>query len=219
MLKGHTFTERLYPTPQDFLALTVSWGPDAYLKMVECVWKGYDAFRLRAVHSLTPSLSDNELERDITQSLAQDISDCVDPFSPFMFQSWYREFASRMNPPAQSPEYDMAFVVRDNRQVCWPIEAKVLRTDRSVAPYVRDLKEEYLKCRYAPFSTEGCMMGFLFKGSAKTFFLNISNAIGVPLTPYISLPSRNHNLSDHVRPCCTMGIGTFRCHHLVLEMF
>ena len=45
--------------------------------------------------------------------------------------------------------------------VIWPIEAKVLKTDRKLAPYLRDLDDKYLKCKAAPFSHEGALIGYL----------------------------------------------------------
>ena len=60
----------------------------------------------------------------------------------------------------------------------WPIEAKVLRTDGSVAEYVADLRNEFLTCRYAPFSSEGGMVGYLVSGDPEKALKNIGSSAG-----------------------------------------
>ena len=80
---------------------------------------------------------------------------------PFYVQHGPFERETMRPPPAQPPEYDLAFVFRADERIMWPIEAKVLETPGGVADYVRDIREEYLKCRYGPFSASGAMLAYL----------------------------------------------------------
>jgi hypothetical protein len=101
----------------------------------------------------------------------------------------------------------------------WPLEAKVLETPRALAEYERDVREEYLTCRYAPFSSSGAMLGYLISGSALDALANIAKKLGCVLDTVAEFPSRPHRLSNHRRsvPTGKPYPSDFRCHHLVLE--
>ena len=99
------------------------------------------------------------------------------------------------------------------------MEAKVLENSAAVSEYVRDIQEEYLKCRYAPFSSEGSMLGYLLSGAPTDAFRHIAKRVPCKLKDHPSFLSRPQKVSKHVR---SVPIGksypvTFRCHHLMLE--
>ena len=99
------------------------------------------------------------------------------------------------------------------------MEAKVLETVVSVSEYARDIQEQYLNCRYAPFSSEGAMLGYLLSGTPTGAFKNIAEKVACELEDHPDFPSRPQKLSNHVRSVPTGKAYplTFRCHHLMLE--
>ena len=122
-------------------------------------------------------------------------------------------------PPAQPPEYDLAFVFRADERVMWPIEAKVVETPTRIAHYVRDINEEYLSCRYAPFANSGAMLGYLLTGSAEEVFAAIDERLGCRLDGIPEHPMRPNRVSHHERdvPRGKPYPRKFACYHLILE--
>ncbi|WP_377828410.1 hypothetical protein ACFKHW_32070 [Bradyrhizobium lupini] len=138
---------------------------------------------------------------------------------PFYVQHSPFEHETMAPPPAQPPAYDIAFVVRAEERIMWPIEAKVLETPGAVAAYERDVRQEFLTCRYGPFSEEGAMVGYLLTGLAVDALTAIEKSLGCALNTVPAFASRPHRASSHKR---TVPIGksypiNFRCHHLILE--
>lgn len=78
----------------------------------------------------------------------------------------------------------------------------------------------YLTCRYAPFSREAAMLGYLLKGMPEIAFKNIALAVARDLSDHPDFSERNHKTSDHDR---TVPTGKkypvkFRCHYLLLQL-
>ena len=72
---------------------------------------------------------------------------------PFILHPEMPELETREPAPARSKAYDFGFVMRGgDYSIIWPVEAKVLRTDRKLTGYLRDLDDKFLKCKAAPFS-------------------------------------------------------------------
>ena len=122
-------------------------------------------------------------------------------------------------PPAQPHEYDLAFVFRTDERVMWPLEAKVLETPRRMSNYMRDLNEEYLTFRYAPFSNSAAMLGYLLTGRAGEAFLEIEGRLGQKLEGVPAHATRPNRMSHHKRdvPRGTRYPSEFSCFHLILE--
>ena len=100
----------------------------------------------------------------------------------------------------------------------WPLEAKVLETPRQLAEYVKDVHNEYLSCRYAPFSGAGCMLGYLLSGTPGDALNGIEVKLGVKLEAVAAFPVRPHRVSHHDRtvPQGKQYPAEFNCHHLIL---
>ena len=95
----------------------------------------------------------------------------------------------------------------------------MLETDGAVGAYKNDVLNEFLRCRYAPFSSEGAMLGYLLAGTVENVFRNLEAKIPCVLAAHPEFPSRPCKISDHSRH---VDIGKlyptrFRCHHLILE--
>ncbi|TFH51772.1 MAG: hypothetical protein E4G89_01940 [Methanothrix sp.] len=91
----------------------------------------------------------------------------MDGAEPFFVQHNSYEHESRKAPPAQAPEYDIAFVLYQNERIKWPLEAKVLRTQQGISEYVR--------CQWPPACVPpmvgSCVPLFLFELLLKNYVM------------------------------------------------
>lgn len=203
------------PVPQlGFLRLSSVWCKDQSEIMLGFIWRGYDQMQ-----SDKPVVDGRDLERSITQLLALRIARVMSGDEPFDVQHGPSERETMQPPPAQPPQYDMAFILREEERIMWPMEAKVLETSGAVAEYIKDIHEQFLTCRYAPFSGEGAMLGYLLSGTADDAFQNISKKTPCKLEDHPAFSSRLQKLSSHTRnvPSGKTYPLRFCCHHLMLE--
>jgi hypothetical protein len=206
--------------PRDFIALAADWCANQSALLLGFVWQAYDA-----LHTDMPAAIDpDDLERSLTQLLEPRIRKAMSGDEPFYVQHGPYERESKMPPPAQPPQYDLAFVLykveeRVDERVMWPLEAKILHTARAVNQYVADVEEQFLACRYAAFSSEAAMLGYLLSGDPEVAFLRIASRLHCRLTPHASFPNRPHRISRHNRtPPRGKGYPRrFTCHHLMLQ--
>ena len=165
--------------PSEFVSLAGRWCANQSALLLAFVWQGYDLL----VAELPAGTNPKDLERSITQSFELRIRKVMSGDEPFDIQHSPRE-RETMKSRGQPPEYDLAFVLRADERIMWPLEAKVLETDDDVAAYVTDVKNEFLTCRYAPFSSEGAMLGYLLSGIPKNVFANVAGSIPCHLTAH-----------------------------------
>jgi hypothetical protein len=170
------------------------------------------------------SKAEEDLERNITELLEPRIRVGMSGNEPFYVQHGPHERETRKGGKAQPPQYDIAFVLHENPRFMWPLEAKVLKSDSegSVTQYALDVNEEFLTCRYAPFSKEGAMLGYLFSGDPDEAFRSIEKKVPCTLTHHPDFPKRYHKTSDHLRTVPAGKEGEypceFRCQHLIMKM-
>lgn len=216
MHRGITPVQANYPIPADFVALVRAWRADAIDHLFDCVWQGFD--KLFAEHRFDLSEATENLERGITQLVAQSIREVLGPTPPCFLEHHPFEDEARQEAPAAPPAPDLAFILRANPRAMLPLEAKLLRTDGAVAEYVREVKENFLRCRYAPFSSQGGMLGYLLSGVPTRAFASIEKGLGCKLTRHRAFPEREHACSNHVRSGkhCRQAPGDFTCHHLIV---
>ena len=197
-----------------FLTLAATWTSDQADLLLGFVWAAYD--RMRAG---MPYIDSRDLERSITQALEPRIRDEMSGYEPFYVQHGSSERETMAAQPAQPPEYDIAFVLRAEERIMWPLEAKVLETPRKIAEYERDVREQYLRCRYAPFSAWGAMLGYLLSGSADAALSCIESKLGSKLASTPAFAHRPHRISSHRRavPEGKSYPTKFRCYHLILQ--
>lgn len=169
--------------------------------------------------SAKPTVDGRDLERSITQLLDPRVRDSMSGDEPYYIQHGPFERETMKSPPAQPPQYDLAFILRADERFMWPLEAKVLETPQSVAAYVHDIQNEFLACRYAPFSNSGAMLGYLLKGSPNDAFTAISTKLGNALEPVAEHASKPNRRSLHQRvvPTGRSYSVDFVCYHLILE--
>jgi hypothetical protein len=183
------------------------------------VWEGCDALKKKRLIQIGGLTQDNlSIERSITQTLVPEIRKAMPPTSPFQVEHGAFEFETLESSAAQPPEYDISFVMYSNQRLIWPIEAKVLETDGTLAEYIKEINDNYLTCRYGPFTGEGAMLAYLLNGEPSKVFKNIEKKLNCKLIHHADFSNRDHKTSDHQR-CVPKGKPyprDFRCHHLVL---
>lgn len=217
--QGRTVLDLIWPSEsQDYAAVAQTWSDGAIEIMMRASWKGYEELTAKVLQEVDTTQADEELERGISQLLEPCIRRHLSGDEPDFVQHGSYEFATRKPAPAQPPQYDIAFVLRENGKVMWPLEAKVLRTDRAVSRYVRDIREEFLTGRYAPYVDGGGMLGYLFGGSSVNALSHIESALGCPLNRFRGLDPDVHRVSLHTRRLKEPEFlsGVFRCHHLIM---
>jgi hypothetical protein len=196
-----------------FIAGAVSWMRQFEDAFVGHVWAGY-----ARMGSQLAFVNPQDLERSISQLLEGAIQDAMSGDEPYRIQHGPYERETMLPAPAQPPAYDLAFVFRSDPRIMWPLEAKILVTANSIADYVRDVRQEFLTCRYAPFSPSGAMLGYLLKGSATDALASISTQLQsavIPMAAFAHLPCA---VSSHAR---SVPVGkpyptAFDCHHIIL---
>ena len=218
--RGHTYPERRFPTTESFQHLLRTWKQDGTTKLLTYVWAAYDLLTEEVISGLDCSKEDEQLERDITGLLMLRIHKVMPGEAPFSAQHEAYELETRISAKAQPPQYDIAFLWYANPRIMWPLEAKVLRTDGGVAAYVTEIKDNYLTCRYAPFSGEAGMLGYLLSGQPRSAFKNIAKSGGWRLVPLGAFADRDHKTSSHTRkvPKGKPYPARFRCHHLIFRL-
>jgi hypothetical protein len=214
-----TIGEARWPDGGEFVALAKEWQPDAVTRLLGFVWGAWDLLRQEVLSKVDCTQSDRDLERSVTQYLEPRIHKVMPGESPFYVQHAPHEFETAKKPPAQPKVPDIAFVLWVNPRITWPLEAKTLRTDGAVGPYVKELKENFLNCKYAPFSSEGGMLGYLVSGNPARAINNIAAGVPCELAPHPQFLDRDHRTSDHERnvPSGKPYPREFRCHHMILS--
>ncbi len=205
------------PPPADvaFIAAAAAWIGDVESEFLDRIWAGFE--RLRTSSAV---FDGSDLERSITQLLSAAIDDLVAGEAPYYVQHGPYERETMLAPPAQPPAYDLAFVWRANPRVMWPAEAKVLNSSSALAEYLADVRDQYLTCRYAPFSASGAMLGYLLHGEPTDALANIGLRLGASFAEEGPIdPNRPHRSTVHGR---TVPLGKpyptpFRCHHMLLR--
>lgn len=218
MRNRQTIGEARWPPVAEFVALAKTWQPDAVTQLLGFVWGAYDLLCQEVLAEVDCTAADRDLERSVTQYLEPRIRRAMPGDSPFYVQHGPHEFETAKRPPAQPPLPDIAFVLWENERVTLPLEAKTLRTADEVDAYVSEVRDNFLTCRYAPFSSEGGMLGYLVVGDPTQAFSNIAAGVPCELAHHPSFPNRDHRTSDHVRavPTGKDYPREFRCHHMIL---
>lgn len=208
--------EAAFPLPGDFAMHIQSWQKDAISKLMGYVWTGTTSFSDSLSIDLTGDFE--HLERGLNQFLAQHIRDAMTDRLPYFLEHHPFEDQGRPSGGGQPKAPDFAFILRANPRATLPIEAKVLDTDGAVAEYVREISDNYLECRYAPFSSHGAMLGYLRKGTVERTLKSIESSMGCTLILLDALQQWRHHMSKHTRvsKSCQNCPKDFTCHHMIL---
>lgn len=220
MHKRYTILETVKPVTEEFAQLASKWHSDFSKILLGWIWAGYDLLKEEILSKTDWSLAKDDLEREISEKLERRIRRIMPHPSvcDIDIQHEPKERETRESPPAQPPEYDIVFIINSNERIMWPIEAKILKTDGSISEYVKDIRDEFLTCRYAPFSSEGAMLGYMLSGKPAKAFSKIEKSLGIKLSKHPDFINRDHRQSSHIRnvedgKSCPEN---FCCHHLMM---
>jgi len=217
--RGNIFEKR-YPNTGDFVELAKVWNPDAISILIKLVWEGYDLLVSEFLSQINFDGNEEQLERSITQALVLKIHQVKTGDEPFLVLQEAYEFETSKSAQAQPPQYDIAFILIANDRIIWPLEAKILKSDVDVTEYVKEINNNFLTCRYAPFSSQGGMLGYLFSGDSNKAFSKIATEVKCRLNKDPIFPNRDHRNSDHQRivPSGKPYPMNFRCCHLLFKI-
>jgi hypothetical protein len=215
-----TLGELRWPSRPEVDAVRRAWTTDAVDRLLGYVWQGYDCLREEVLDHIEMAQAEDDLERSLTQALEPRIKQSMSGAEPFFVQHGRYEHATRKPAPAQPPQYDLAFVLYGNENLCWPLEAKVLKDDKDVGAYVKDIRDEFLTCRYAPHSAEAAMLGYLVAGNTDNAFAAIARGVPCELASHPKFAKRAHRTSKHLRavPDGKSFSTSFKCHHLLMPL-
>jgi len=220
MRRRYTILETVKPVHQEFGQLARKWRADASKLMLGWIWAGYDLLAAEILSSVNWDLAEDDLERELTELLEIRIRRSM-PSETFCYIRHEAKERERRKPaPAQPPEYDLAYVLYSNERIMWPMEAKVLKSDQQVIHYANDIRNEFLTCRYAPFSAEGAMLGYMLSGQPGKAFSEIAKKLRVKLKRHPDFPDRDHRVSSHRRKVSGSKVypSNFLCHHLLMVL-
>ncbi len=221
--RGFTPSELRWPTTSEFTSVVAQYQTAAVHTMLEAVWAGYDLLVAEILSQIDITQATEDIERSITKHFPERIRKSLTGFEPYYIEKEETEEETRKPAPAQPPMYDIAFILISNPRIMWPLEAKVLKTPKAIAPYTKEIKDNYLTGRYAPFSKSGAMLGCLLSGQAHQAAKNIEKTLGYQLKPYtFNHPvQRPHYVSHHDRQFPSnpaWASGEFEYHHLIMVM-
>lgn len=219
--RGITISELQWPNDKPgFNKISEEWPSDLVVQALELVWLGYDLLTTDILNNIDATKANKQIEKNINSLLQLRISRVMTKDEPFDVQHEVPEFETSYSDQAQPPSYDIAFILRANERIILPLEAKVLRTEKATSKYIKEIHSNFLTCRYAPFSSEAGMLGYLLKGIPEKAFNNIEVAVPCVLSDHPDFLGRNHKTSDHDRivPIGKTYPAKFRCHHLLLQL-
>lgn len=215
-----TYLERRWPDARLFQQLAPEWCADHSRLLLALVWRGCDRLVENDLAEVPFSADDEAKEESLNFLLALRINECKSGDEPFYVHPEVPEQAKRKRGRGKSPQPDIGFVLYESPRSVWPLEGKVLNNERDIGPYVEEITGNFLTGRYATFSAEGAMLGYLLRGDPCVTFQCIAMKLGSALEHHPNFPERNHKISPHDREkgWQPRGASRFCCHHLLLRI-
>jgi hypothetical protein len=210
-----------YPaSDQQLVRLAAMWCPAATKQIIEAIWAGLFLLRAELGEGVDLTSAEDNLERQLTLQLTSRIRNSLTGDEPYMVEHQVSEEATRKTPPAQPPTPDIGFIFYEQPRLIWSVEGKVLKSESSVSEYINDLQENFLTCRYSPYSPEAAMLGFLFAGRPANAINEICAMLETPADTVIADRDRGYHRTEHARysPPGRSFARRFICHHLVFRM-
>jgi len=212
-----TYLERRWPDTPAFQTIAVQWCADQSCRLLDIVWRGYDLLFENDLSQVAFAAADEAREESLNYLLALRIDQCKGS-APFYVVHQPPEHTKRKRGRGRSPQPDIGFALYEHPRTVWPMEGKVLMHDRDVSAYLVEIETNLLKARYAAFSNEGAMLGYLVTGDAESVLSHINKNLGTALRNHPHFSMRPHRLSDHTRTDLPHpnSPAHFVCHHLIL---
>ncbi|MEK6257885.1 MAG: hypothetical protein AABP62_04625 [Planctomycetota bacterium] len=218
-MSRQTYLERRWPSTPLFQDVAIRWCADQSRVLLGYVWSGFDRLLQDDLNKVPFSKNHEAKEESLNFLLAGRINQCLGA-APFWFCHQPPETTKRKRGKGKSPTPDYGFVLYDFPKSVWPLEGKVLKHERDVGAYLTEVNDNFLTGRYATFSKEGAMVGYLLEGDSDVMFDQIERRLTVALNPHTHFSDRPHRVSIHIRKAQTArsSLTEFACHHLVLRI-
>lgn len=215
-----TYLERRWPTTPTFQQVAERWCAGQSRRLLALVWQGYDRLLERDLTFVPFHADDEAKEESLNHLLAIRIDQSKSGDEPFYVQHQPPEQTKRKRGKGRSPQPDIGFTLYEYPRTIWPLEGKILDDAEDVRPYLAEVEGNLLTGRYATFSNEGAMIGYLLSGAPVQAMACVGDQLHQPLARHPSFPGRPHGISEHRRaepphPNCP---SRFTCHHLVLQI-
>jgi hypothetical protein len=215
-----TYLERRWPDSPSFQQVAHHWCEDQSRLLLDLVWQGYDRLLSQDLNEVPFSADDEAKEESLNYLLAVQIDQCKNGDEPFCVAHQPPEQTKRKRGKGRSPQPDIGFTLYNYPRTVWPLEAKVLAHGRDIDPYLQEIHANYLTGRYATFSSEGAMLGYLLHGDPEQTFAVIAVRLRQSVKPHPHFPDRPHRISSHRRnELAHLNLPReFTCHHLLLRI-
>jgi hypothetical protein len=212
-----TYLERRWPDTPLFQNIAALWCADQSRRLLEFVWRAYDLLLANDLNKVAFDADDEAREESLNYLLALRIDQCKGN-APFCVVHQPPEQSKRKRGKGRSPQPDIGFALYEHPRSVWPLEGKVLMHDRDVSAYLAEIENNFVTARYATFSREGAMLGYLVTGDAETVLSHIGDALGSALRNHPHFEQRPHKLSNHTKTNLPHpnSPADFVCHHLIL---
>lgn len=200
------------------------WPETTVPELLRILWRAYDRVQMNILNKVDIAHADLQIERSVSALLHDEIAAILIERGgfPSYVVSHERWEIETLDPKISNrpPQYDICFVWYAQRELKWPCEAKVLKTESDVAPYIADIRNEFIPCTYGPLSSSGAMLGLLLTGAPHQTLKNISKKMNLPVIAHAEFPERPHgitHLTRTPRPGKSYPIS-FQLHHLILHL-
>jgi hypothetical protein len=214
------YLERRWPDSPAFQDIARRWCEDQSRLLLELVWRGYDSLVSQDLNVVAFSATDEAKEESLNYLLAIHIDQSKNGDEPFCVIHQPPEQTKRKCGRGRSPQPDIGFALYNCSRAVWPIEAKVLSHDEDIRPYIAEVRSNFITCRYATFSSEGAIVGYLLQGEPERTFAALGISLEQALIPHPYFPDRPQRMTVHLRKEVPHPHSPrdFVCHHLLFSI-
>lgn len=222
MTRRTAFREQAWPEDPDFRELALRWAETVSERVLDWVWRAFDALHDGPMARVDLTEPLEQLERDLTHLHAIEIQRLwardTEGFSTLSPGHEIPEFESRHSARAKPPAHDLGFVYSHNPRIGWPIEAEVVRKPSALTDYLADVHDKFVAGVAAPFVGEAAMIGYLLAGTAREVFAGLESELSQTLNRPPAFVSRDHRTSFHRRGKSPFGrdLPDLLLHHLLM---
>jgi len=215
-----TYLERRWPDSPPFQQVADRWCQDQSRLLLDLVWRGYDRLMSQDLNEVPFSADSEAKEESLNHLLAVRIDQCKNGDAPFYVDHQPPEQTKRKRGRGRSPQPDIGFTLYGHPRTVWPLEGKVLAHETDTGPYLGEINSNFLTGRYATFSSEGAMLGYLLRGNPERTFEVIAAGLRETTMRHPHFLDRPHWISSHRRDDVRHlnSPREFTCHHLLLRI-
>ncbi len=223
MTRRAAFREQAWPEDPDFKDVALEWAEAVSERILDWIWRAFDALRTGPITRVDLAKSPEQLERDLTDLHFREVQRLwageTGGIATLYPDHEIPEYESRKPGPAQPPAYDLGFVLYANPRVIWPVEAKVVQKPSALSTYLNDVRGKFIAGVAAPFVGQAGMIGYLLAGTGREVFSALELQLSQTLKHPSVFASRDHRTTFHARGKSPFGrdLPDLLLHHLVMN--